>query len=356
MKKEKHATNNISEIEAGTDLTALIWKSLQSSQIQKQLDQSHNMYTFNHTNDSNNKDKKENYNNDIVTDNATNNDNSTLLNNLPTNLFLYLLPYKNQIIQNIDEMYPDNNNINNNNNNNNKNNNNYYYNDLYNLYSYFNNINNEDIKRKILKSKIISAFVKNPINLLTQSYLWEKEMERNELFEVQNYFCNINNFIDLRKNRKYVIYCLSDNVERCGLIEPHIIFNKMPIWLVDALQYAYDNNLYLVYSTDIRGVNQWMGQLCSLINIHNLLNMNENNSNNTALLLHIAGILSLNSLNAINRQGMWFSNNVLQRCTFENIKKLLSNVSDCDDLSSFISTSLMCLPQKSGTNYFDLKL
>ena len=133
----------------------------------------------------------------------------------------------------------------------------------------------------------------------------------------------------------------------------------MPGWLVDALQIAYKYKLYLIYSTDIRGVNQWLGQLCSLINLHNLLNLNNNNNNNninyTALLIHIAGVLSTNTLNPINRQGMLFSDNVLQRCTFENVKRKLSSIeNDCDNLSSFISLSLMCLPQKSGTNYFDI--
>ena len=51
---------------------------------------------------------------------------------------------------------------------------------------------------------------------------------------------------------------------------------------------------------------------------------------------------------------MFFSNNVLQKCTFENVKRLLSNAQDSDNLTSFISSTLMCLPQKSGTNFFDL--
>ena len=42
--------NNHSDtiIEPGTDVTALLWKTLQSSQIQNQLDQSHNVYTINY--------------------------------------------------------------------------------------------------------------------------------------------------------------------------------------------------------------------------------------------------------------------------------------------------------------------
>ena len=181
-------------------------------------------------------------------------------------------------------------------------------------------------------------------------------MEDNDLLNVQNYYSNVTNYLDLRKNKKWVLYCLSDNVKRYGSIKPHIIFNKIPAWLVDALQIAYRHKLFLIYSTDIRGVNQWLGQFCSLINLHNLLNLNakHNNINYTALLLHTAGILSTNTLNSINRQGMLFSENVLQKCTFENVKRKLSKVSDSDNLSSFISLSLMCLPQKSGTNFFDL--
>ena len=143
----------------------------------------------------------------------------------------------------------------------------------------------------------------------------------------------------------------------------------MPGWLVDALQIAYNRKLYLLYATDVRGVNTWLGQVSSLINLHNLLNRNSrppadssisssssssSSVNYTALLLHVAGVLSTNQLNAINRQGMLFSKNVLQRCTFENVKRKLTGVSDVDNLSNFISLALTCLPQKSGTNYFDL--
>ena len=197
---------------------------------------------------------------------------------------------------------------------------------------------------------IISYFIKDPT--IPQYNINESKI----LLNIQNYYSNITNFIDLRKNKKWVLYCLSDNIVRYGAIEPHIIFNKIPAWLVDALQIAFHSRLHLFYSTDIRGVNQWLGQFCSLINLHNLLNLNSqhNNINYTALLLHTAGLLSTNTLNAINRQGMLFSENGLQKSTFENVKRKLSNVKDTDNLSSFISLSLMCLPQKSGTNFFDL--
>ena len=93
---------------------------------------------------------------------------------------------------------------------------------------------------------------------------------------------------------------------------------------------------------------------CGLcVHLLSLIEINQN-TNYTALLLHIAGILSTNTLNPINRQGMLFSKNVLQKCTFENVKRLLSKAQDSDNLSSFISSTLLCVPQKSGTNAFDL--
>ena len=203
-----------------------------------------------------------------------------------------------------------------------------------------------DNNNNSLQSIIINTFIKNPTTPL----------HYDDLTEINNFPTNITNFIDLRKNKKWVLYMLSDNIKRYGTIQSHIIYNKVPGWLIDAIQISYRKNLHLVYSTDIRGVNEWMGQTCSLINLHHLfsLYLERNNINYTIILLHLAGILSSKTLNPINRQGMHFSENILQKCTFENVKNMLSQASGCDNLSSFISSTLMCVPHKSGTNYFDL--
>ena len=333
------------KIEPGTDITALTWKSLQSVQIQKQLDKSHNLYNFDNSNNDNNNNSNKNKSRKRKTQNQS---ISSSFINLPKNIFLSLLPFKNQVILNIDDDDDDNNYDDNFNKNNYRNN--IYFNQLCTIYLFLSTANDENKKK--IEELIVDSFINHPT---IPQYVNTKE-ENDILLNVQNYYSNITNFIDLRKNKKYVQYCLSDKVIRYGAMEPHIIFNKMPAWLVDALQLSFNLKLYLLYSTDIRGVNQWLGQTCSLINLHNLLNLNSkhNDINYTALLIHTAGLLSTNTLNSINRQGMSFSENALQKSTFENVKRKLSSVKNVDNLSSFISLSLMCLPQKSGTNFFDL--
>lgn len=330
------------KIEPGTDITALTWKGLQSVQIQKQLDKSHNLYNFDNNDNKNNNENNHDKNKKSLTKSQS---ISSSFINLPKNIFFYLLPYKNQIILNID----DDNDYKNNHDNNKNSNDNTYFNQLYSVLSTCSSLNENNQK---IQELVIDSFINNP----TIPQYINTKAENDILLNVQNYYSNITNFIDLRKNKKWVQYCLSDNVIRYGAVEPHIIFNKMPAWLVDALQIAFRLKLYLLYSTDIRGVNQWLGQTCSLINLHNLLNLNSkhNDINYTALLIHTAGLLSTNTLNSINRQGMSFPENALQKSTFENVKRKLSNVKNVDNLSSFISLSLMCLPQKSGTNFFDL--
>ena len=327
--------NNI--IEPGTDITALLWKTLQSSQIQKQLDQSHNVYSIDNTTTTTN--------NNNVGQIGFSSQKVNLLDIPNDDVFFHLLPYSSQIIRNIDDDIGINDDDNDRKRSSN-NKSNVYFTKLYNLYLYLNNNNNNNNN---LKSLLLSTFIKNPTTPSSTTNLCEDNM-----YFLNNFHTNITNFIDVRKNKNWVLYSLSDNIRRYGTVEPHLIFNKMPGWLVDALQIAYTHNLYLIYSTDIRGVNEWLGQLCSLINLHNLLALNGIDINYTAILIHIAGVLSTKTLNPINRQGMFFSDNVLQKCTFENTKNFLSKAKDCDNLSSFISSTLMCLPQKSGTNYFDL--
>ena len=342
-------------LEPGTDVTALIWKTLQSSQIQKQLDQSHNMYHHTIINDD------KNINENGINPPHNENQNNTYFTNINKNIlrdnkkhlskekFKFLSRHTNKIIKNIDVIDSANKSIiNSDNNNNNHKNKSIYLHKLKRL------IYNIKTNTK-LKKTLISEFIKNPITPFNYSTKI-KQIDIDDLTNLKNFNTNINNLIDLRKNKKWVLYLLSDKIPRYGTIQNHIIFNKVPGWLIDAIQIANKKKLFLIYSTDIRGVNEWLGQFISMINLHHLLSLNEVNkdTNYTALFLHLAGILSINRLNPINRQGMFFSKNVLQKCTFENVKRLLSKAHDSDNLSSFISSTLMCVPQKSGTNAFDL--
>ena len=172
-----------------------------------------------------------------------------------------------------------------------------------------------------------------------------------------NGFSNLTSFIDLRKSKQWVLYLLSDNVPRIGTIYPHFIFNKIPGWLFDAARIASVNNLSLIYSTDMRGVCEWMGQLCHLINLHYMFHINlerQNKLNYTVILIHLAGLLTKQKINPINRQGMSFQSSILQSTTFENVRKQLSNASGCDNLSNSISATLMCIPRRTGTNSFNV--
>ena len=150
---------------------------------------------------------------------------------------------------------------------------------------------------------------------------------------------------------------LNDFKLRRGWVYPHFVYNMMPYWLYDALIIANNENLFLIFSTDMRSVDIWLGQLCSIINIHNLLSVkleSKQGVNCTAILVHLVGILSTKSLSSINRSGMNYPKSILQITTFENIKKLLSNVNGFDDCSSFISSMIVCRPYRLGTNSFDI--
>ena len=194
-------------------------------------------------------------------------------------------------------------------------------------------------------------------------------------YDVEYCFHNINSLIDIRRSKKWVKYVLSDNIERYGTMESHFIYNKLPGWLFDAARLCYpsekdnDNNnntLSLVYSTDMRGVQLWMGQLCSLINLHNLIaatiekkrdddDNNNNNINYTVILMHLAGLLSKSPLNPINRQGMTFPGSILQTTMFENVKKqMTSHLQGDDNLTNSISCALTCTHPPTGTKIFNM--
>ena len=302
------------ECDPGTDVTALIWKSLQSKQIQTHLDQSHNLY-----------DNRE----DTVTTALIPpvEVNHSHVNNLDDALMVKPITKKP-----IQSKQTDNNNL--------------YAPKIKKLYEYIRHPNNQATIRSFIQQELIHT----PLMPNDQDY-------RTEFTRINNDFCNINNYIDVRKSKKWVLYLLSDNIHRIGTSQPHFIYNRIPGWIIDAIQITSEKNLFLIYSTDMRGVNEWLGQLCSLINLHHLLAINlesNNDINCTAVLIHLAGLLTNRKLNPINRQGMSFPNSILQKTTFENVKKQLSTAAGSDNLTNFISTTLTVIPHKTGTNSFNL--
>ena len=80
--------------------------------------------------------------------------------------------------------------------------------------------------------------------------------------------------------------------------------------------------------------------------------------NYTAVLIHLAGILTETQLNPINRQGIKFPSSIIQKTTFENVKKQLliaaQNDENYDNLCNFISPTITCIPHKTGTNSFNI--
>ena len=107
---------------------------------------------------------------------------------------------------------------------------------------------------------------------------------------------------------------------------------------------------------------RWFGHLTSLINLSNLLYLRVEKGNPdinaTLILLHLCGIFTKNMSDPINRQGMKFPCNVLQRTTFENVKNQLLKTAKkkifYDNLTSFISSTIMCVPRGTGTNSFNI--
>lgn len=322
----------IEELPPGTDLTAVIWKTLQSTQIQTQLDQSHNLYDIEklQTENSRNKDKFKNYHSDYDYVMADIDKDLTKIKETSKKR-------RDHSIRVLENLYlPKIRNV---------------YNQIYSILS------SRSMETKEMKS-LSELEIKNVIfDALLQSPTLNEDNQRSVIDSA--WLANLGNFMDIRKNKEWVSYVLSDFVPRQGPIHPHPIYNNIPGWLFDAVQISGEKKLSLIYATDMRGVSEWMGQFCSLINLHNLFSVNLENQqdlNCTAILIHLVGILSTRPLNSINRQGMYFPDNVLQKTTFENVKNLLSKVNGSDNLSSFISSTIACLPHKTGTNSFDLSV
>lgn len=311
------------ELPPGTDLTAIIWKTLQSTQIQTQLDQSHNLYDIEKLQLQNTRKNKFNYYCDNYEFRVADIDKQLRKIKSALGQKREMVRKKRKICNvNLDNLYlPKIRTL---------------YNKIYDILS-----SDKEVKDIIIKDLLETPTLNTDGQKSAVDSVW---------------LANLGNYMDVRKNKEWVSYILSDMIPRQGVIHPHPIYNKIPGWLFDAIGLSKDK-LFLIYSTDMRGVNEWMGQLCSLINLHNLLSVNleaQQGLNCTAILIHLAGILSTRPLNSINRQGMSFPESILQKSTFENVKKFLSNVNGSDNLCSFVSSTIACLPHKTGTNSFDL--
>ena len=330
-----------------TDVTAQLFKILQSQQIQSQLDSVHNFHKCNDDKIENKKGVKKSRQSSTI---AKKKKKKGKLKNLDKDLSLFSsqicslnqMHFKKKTLSLIET--------------------NSYSQKLLDVYDNIKTLmkNGNSIEKINLEMEVIYKLMYNPLDPVQDL---GKDFETNPQFIKDTmYITNLSNFIDLRKSKIWVMYLLSDMRVRYGTMHYHPIFNKLPGWLFDVIWICSKHNLYLIYSTDMRGVSQFMDQLCSLLNIHHLisLDLETPNLNYTSILIHLVGILSCNSLNPINRQGMKFPSSILQKTTFENVRNQFVRISKktCNDnhdsLTSFISTIIMCLKHKTGTNAFNI--
>lgn len=232
---------------------------------------------------------------------------------------------------------------------------------------------NNDISKNPYLFKINEIFEKSQNNLekilFTKLFLEEtvpeKDLIKTKLFKIdtEQIFTSLSHFIDIRKSKFWVEYMLSDKKKRYGTTASHPVYPAIPGWIIDAVYALKKNpNLYLIYSTDVRGVDKWLGHLCSIINISKLLYLRiekeMTNLNATLIFLHVAGLLTPETLNPINRQGMKYPCSILQKVTFENVRLQLLSASHenklCDNLCNFVGATTTCVPQRTGTNCFNL--
>ena len=347
--------------DAGTDISAIFWKKCQNVQLQKQLDQSHNIANKNN-NSGNliNKTKKktfENIKSSKIIKRKNNEYKLKLLKRSNIDLYFKERKKKKRLIKK-KKVMP------------------HYkrFNRKFSqikfllIFKYILKIyrscvrdlrnkksdNNELVVRRNIKKYLI--------NNNYMSYSRKDKIFQSDMFNIFSYIAH---FIDCRKCKIYVRYMLSDGIERIGIILGHPIFPAIPLWIFDVIRLLIKNDqLYLIYSTDTRNVAKWFGHFTSLVNLSNLLYLmiERGNSelNTTLILLHLGGIFTKNLTDPINRQGMKFPCNVLQKTTFENVKNQLLKISKekklVDNLSSFISSTIMCVPRGTGTNSFNLML
>lgn len=177
---------------------------------------------------------------------------------------------------------------------------------------------------------------------------------------------SVTNLSELRRPRRWCKYAMSDGIIRFGCIQKHPLYKCIPGWLVDAINVRTRKGTALLWCTDVRGVNLYLGSVCSLINLHHLFQRIEsvNHDNFTTILAHLT-VLSTVPLNPINRRGMKYPNNAISARTFEDVKRSLLQLSRTtkrdnnnkdllDSLDTFFARLMMVMPHKIGTNSFDL--
>ena len=331
----------------GTDISAVFWKKCQNVQLQKQLDQSH---SIGNRNSSNENDKNKIKGRTKRRERKISKSKLKLIKRLNIDLYFKIKEKKRRkshaslrklnkkfsqikiliIFRYLSRIYKQ---------------------CVDDLKRFPNRCANAIIKRNVYKYLIYN----NVISLFKKDKIYQ-----NDMFNIFSYIAH---FIDCRKCKLYVRYMLSDGVERVGIILGHPIFPAIPMWVFDVVRLVSKNEkLHFVYSTDTRNVAKWFGHLTSLVNLSNLLYLKIERGNAdvnaTLILLHLGGIFTKNLADPINRQGMKYPCNVLQKTTFENVKNQLLKVSKekrlYDNLSSFISSTIMCVPRVTGTNSFQL--
>lgn len=179
------------------------------------------------------------------------------------------------------------------------------------------------------------------------------------LTDVNIFDKSLTNLCELRRAKVWCKYMLTDGIIRYGCIQKHPLYNGCPGWLMDILELRRrGRNLALLWCTDIRGVNDHMGSVCSLINLHHLFQRIErvHGDNFTALLAHLT-VLSTAALNPINRRGLKYPSSSISSRTFENVRRSLlrkCNNNETDTLVSYFTRIMMVMPHKIGTNFMDL--
>ena len=303
--------------EPGTDITAFLWKMIQHTSIQNQLDSTHDMYK-------------------LTTSTATTT-TTTTTTTTATITTMRGTPLK--ITYSINQTSSNS------------------------VYSGLIDVNLKNISDiSLLECLVQNILLECPLTPdIFCSYNCDPVFQRDIAIYENKSSVGINNLIDLRMPRVWIEYLMTDGVKRYGTCHNHPIFNNCPGWLIDAIHLQITNpNLSLVYSTDIRGVNTHLGQLCSLINLHHIFRRFENVTTNYSALLLQLTVLSNASINSINRRGNKFPANIISSSSFEDVKRQImaterSNLLR-DDMSSFVSRLTTSLPPPVGTNFFNLIL
>lgn len=330
-KRKKKIKKKYNNYYPGFDIAASLWKIIQQTCIQNQLDSTHDMY-------KNLKTKTTMcLSNDMT---ITNNDNNNIIiKNLdhlhfPSSKLSTIKPFITSKLYSINKSI---------------------YTSLLNLLKLEKNLNENFIKLILLDTPFDPSVIWGKNNKDDYDSIFKRDISL-----YSNLSSNgVNNLIDLRMSKVWVEYMMSDGIIRYSTLHPHPIYNACPGWLIDVINIQMSNlDISLIYCTDIRGVNLFLGQLCSLINLHNLFRKFETSKTNyTAILLQMT-VLSNESLNPINRRGNKFPGNAIASRSFEDIKRYLLATQKLniisDNLHSFVSRLTTCLPPQVGTNFFNI--